>query len=41
MNPVVDQKLSSHSFSWIIPFECVTFVAEKKPNQKKYAILLR
>ena len=34
MNPVVDQKLSSHSFSWIIPFECVTFVAEKNRTKK-------
>ena len=34
MNPVVDQTLSSLSFSEIIPFECVTFVAGKKPKLK-------
>ena len=34
MNPVVDQKLSSLSFSEIIPFQCVTFVAGKKPKLK-------
>ena len=41
MNTVVDQKLSSLSFSEIIPFECVTFVVEKKTETKKYVILLR
>ena len=34
MNTVVDQKLSSLSFSEIFPFECVTFVAGKKPKLK-------
>ena len=34
MNTVVDQKLSSLSFSEKIPFECVTFVAGKKPKLK-------
>ena len=34
MNTVVDQKLSSLSVSEIIPFECVTFVAGKKPKLK-------
>ena len=34
MNPVVDQKLSSLSFSEIIPFTCVTFVTEKNPKLK-------
>ena len=40
MNTVVDQKLSSLSFSEIFSFAYVTFVAEKKIETEKYAILL-
>ena len=40
MNTVVDQKLSCLSFSEIFLFACVTFVAEKKIDTEKYAILL-
>ena len=41
LNIVVDQKLSTLMFFNKYPFACVPFVSLKKPEAKKYAILLR